>query len=172
FLVGADEYIVKPASEVFVVDKILDVYQINKSLLKSGREYNIKFELKSDFSYIKEINNVAKWIFSNTKADEWMVADIIYSLNEMCANAIEHGNKKDINKKVLVECDIYQDKIIVSIKDEGTGFDSIDTIERLEDADIYRLRGRGMIITKKLMDNIEYIENGNVVKMTKYFEKK
>jgi response regulator RpfG family c-di-GMP phosphodiesterase len=89
FLVGADEYIVKPATEVFVVDKILEVYNINQKLIRSGREYNIKFELKSDFSHIKEINNMAKWIFSNTKADEWMVSDLIMRFNKPPAMQVE-----------------------------------------------------------------------------------
>lgn len=170
FMVGSDEYIVKPAGEEFVVNTIKRVYENNQKLLKSGREYNIKFELKSDFSYIKEINNMAKWIFSNTKADEWMVSDLIYSLNEMCTNAIEHGNKKDITKKVFIECDIFKDKINIIIEDEGKGFDPEDTFERLNEADMFRLRGRGIIITRKLMDKISYSENGNSVTMTKFFK--
>ncbi|MGM0606784.1 MAG: response regulator [Candidatus Muiribacteriota bacterium] len=169
FQVGADEYIVKPASEEFIVDTIKNVLKKNEKLINSGRMYNIKFELKSDFSYIKEINDMAKWIFSNTVAQEQMVSDLIYSLNEMCANAIEHGNRKQVEKKVFVECDVFKNKIIISIKDEGKGFDPVDTLDRLENADMFRMRGRGMLITRSLMDEIEYKENGKKVVMVKKF---
>jgi DNA-binding response OmpR family regulator len=171
FLVGADDYIVKPARKDTIIETVSKVIRKNENLNSSGRVYNIKFELKSDFEYIKEINNMAKWIFSNTGAEEMMVSDLVYSLNEMCANAIEHGNRSDKNKNVFVECDVYSDKAVVSIKDEGRGFNPEDTLERLEGADMYRLRGRGMIITRQLIDNIEYVENGKQVVMTKFFNK-
>ncbi|PLX19459.1 MAG: hypothetical protein C0601_01745 [Candidatus Muiribacterium halophilum] len=170
FLVGADDYIVKPFTEKVVVEGIQKALEENKKLKSSGLEYNIKFELKSDFSYMHDINNMTKWIFSNTDAQEWVISDLMYSLNEMCTNAIEHGNKKDKNKNVYVECKVYKDRITISIMDEGTGFDPDATMDFLEDADIFRLRGRGLIITKKMMDEVSYEEDGKKVVLTKFFK--
>ena len=170
FLVGADDYIVKPFTEKVVIDGIQKAMQENKKLKSSGLEYHIRFELKSDFSYMHDINNMTKWIFSNTDAEEWIVSDLMYSLNEMCTNAIEHGNKKDKNKNVYVECQVYKDRISISIMDEGAGFDPDATLDFLEDADIYRLRGRGLIITRQMMDEVSYEEDGKKVVLTKYFK--
>jgi len=170
FLVGADDYIVKPFTEKIVIERIRKALEENKRLKNSGLEYHIKFELKSDLSYMHDINNMAKWIFSNTNAEEWIISDLMYSLNEMCANAIEHGNKKDRNKNVYVECQVYEDRITISIMDEGVGFDPDATLDFLEDADIYRLRGRGLIITRQMMDEVSYEENGKKVVLTKYFQ--
>ena len=169
FLVGADDYIVKPFTEKIVIEGVQKALAENKKLKSSGLEYHIKFELESDFSYMHDINNMTKWIFSNTDAEEWVISDLMYSLNEMCTNAIEHGNKKDKNKNVYVECQVYKNRISISIMDEGSCFDPDATIDFLEDADIYRLRGRGLIITKQMMDEVSYEEDGKKVVLTKYF---
>ena len=46
------------------------------------------------------------------------------ALDEGIANAIEHGNQHDPEKKVLLDVELGESYIRIAISDEGVGFDS------------------------------------------------
>lgn len=81
---------------------------------------------------------------------------MMIAVTEIAMNAIVHGNKEDVSKKVklYVECDDTLIKIV--IKDEGTGFD----IEHLPDPtieeNILDVHGRGVFIAKAMVDELDY----------------
>jgi DNA-binding response OmpR family regulator len=167
-MVGADEYLVKPFELPILDEAVKKVFEKYEKLKKIGLEFNINIEASSDMNYIKEINKIATWIFSNNlNIDEWVVNDILYSLIEIVTNAIEHGNKKNIEKKVKIECKVFKVDIIIKVEDEGEGFEPEKVLKELENADIYRPRGRGLIITKNLMNELKFENNGKTIIMRK-----
>ncbi len=54
---------------------------------------------------------------------------IAEALNAALNNAMEHGNKNDTAKRVLVNAHATSDKMLVSIQDEGDGYTPFDLID-------------------------------------------
>ncbi len=86
------------------------------------------------------------------RSPELDVIELQIIIEEAVTNAIEHGNRWDNSKMIAV--DAYADDEILHIKitDEGPGFPVSDVIGSLDVRDKSRLRGRGLIMIKKLCE--------------------
>jgi anti-anti-sigma factor len=71
---------------------------------------------------------------------------IEFALREIMNNAVEHGNKMDINKNIEYEINISEDSIIFGVSDEGDGFNLNETIKSIKQEKIDRKRRRGLIL--------------------------
>ncbi len=87
---------------------------------------------------------------------------------EALRNAIEHGNKFDPNKKVILEMDIDPEKVVISVTDEGQGFDYSHLPDPTRADSIMQERGRGIFLIKICMDEVGFNQKGNQIRMTKY----
>jgi serine/threonine-protein kinase RsbW len=78
------------------------------------------------------------------------------SVRESVTNAIQHGNKLDINKKVDICYRVLPDRISISVKDQGDGFD-VNAIPNPLDADnLLKPSGRGIFYIRTFMDEVEF----------------
>lgn len=77
---------------------------------------------------------------------------------EACVNAIEHGNKEDPDKDVIVTIICDESSMVVSIKDCGEGhikppdFQMPDLKKQIEEK---KLGGWGMYLMRTLVDKLE-----------------
>lgn len=94
------------------------------------------------------------------------IDDIKVSIGEACTNIIKHGISED-KGNIDISYFLYSDKLVISIKDKGKGFD----ISKIKEPNIEELNesGLGIFIIKSLMDEVEIIsdETGTEIKMTK-----
>ena len=90
------------------------------------------------------------------------------AMEEAIVNAVKHGNKQDINKNVSIEYDVSPEKIDISVTDEGRGFDSNHLADPRLNENIYKMGGRGVLLIKSYMDEVEYGKTGNTVRMVKF----
>ncbi|MBS3764426.1 MAG: ATP-binding protein, partial [Planctomycetes bacterium] len=90
------------------------------------------------------------------------------ALEEAIINAIKHGNKLDSTKKVRTNFILDENKTIISIADEGEGFDPGSIPDPIDGKQLDSVYGRGVALMKAYMDSVEYNEKGNKVTMTKY----
>lgn len=98
------------------------------------------------------------------------VEDLKTAVAEACLNAIEHGNKDHPDTRVLVSMNFKDDRISVSVKDNGNGMPPLPTdkavmqsIENLEPPE-----GLGTYLIKQLVDEVEFnnmTKDGHTVKM-------
>ena len=94
-------------------------------------------------------------------ADE-QYGNILLALTEAVDNAIVHGNKSDLHKKVHISCHYEPHDLIFSVSDEGQGFD----FEHISDPTVLENpaeEGRGLFIMKHLADKVEFKNKGNTV---------
>lgn len=78
------------------------------------------------------------------------------SVRESVTNAIQHGNKLDVNKKVDICFEVQPDRISISVKDQGAGF-CVDDIPSPLDADnLLKPSGRGIFYIRTFMDKVEF----------------
>lgn len=91
------------------------------------------------------------------------------ALEEALVNAIKHGNQYDRNKKVDITYAILPDRFVIHITDEGEGFDPADVPDPTAIENLERPCGRGLMLMKYYMSEVEYNSRGNSVTMAKLF---
>jgi len=78
------------------------------------------------------------------------------AVREAVANAIKHGNRSDPGKQVEVEVGLEEGEVVVSVRDEGTGFDPTEVANPLAPENLLRPGGRGIFYMRSLMDHVDY----------------
>jgi anti-sigma regulatory factor (Ser/Thr protein kinase) len=102
------------------------------------------------------------------------------AVRELGTNAIEWGHQKQVDRIVTVDYQIDPAKITLHIKDTGPGFDPAnlphaaspdDPIGHMMVRETLGLRegGFGILISRGLVDEMEYNETGNEVRLVKFF---
>jgi serine/threonine-protein kinase RsbW len=96
--------------------------------------------------------------------------DIEIALREALANAVLHGNKQDVRKKVHVSCSISPGKeLSIVIQDEGNGFDPAKIPDPMAVDNINSENGRGIHLMKMFMDAVHFDYGGSEVRLQKGF---
>ncbi len=92
--------------------------------------------------------------------------NIMIATLEAANNAIVHGNSQD--EKLMVEIDILNENnvLLVTIKDQGKGFDYMHVPDPTAPENIEKINGRGIFLMEKLSDKIEFQMNGSIVKLS------
>jgi serine phosphatase RsbU (regulator of sigma subunit)/anti-sigma regulatory factor (Ser/Thr protein kinase) len=126
-------------------------------------------------SYFEEMDRTAAVILSTMDSlgypDE-SIRKMKIILTELLANAIYHGNKKDHSKKVTVGHMIDRKKAIISVLDEGDGFNPKSIADPTLPENVVKDCGRGLYIVQKYVDKLEFNPRGNRVTVTKNLVKK
>jgi len=113
---------------------------------------------------------VLQEILGQLETHQWSERDIFgvhLALEEALVNAIKHGNRCDLSKRVHVECRISTRRILVEIRDEGQGFNPDRVPDCTDDEHIEMPGGRGVLLMRSFMSSVEYNVKGNCVVMTK-----
>jgi len=101
--------------------------------------------------------------------DEDSLFDIRLCVEEAMRNAIVHGNLSDKRKSVKVSLEAAKGKVTIEVEDEGKGFDPGLLPDPRAGDNIMKAAGRGVHLIKKLMDEAEFNETGNRIRMVKRF---
>jgi serine/threonine-protein kinase RsbW len=86
-------------------------------------------------------------------------------LSEALSNAIVRGNCEDRTKWVQVRAELVPELIRVSVTDEGPGFDPEAVPEPIRPEQLDEARGRGLYLIRKLVDSVQFNEQGNSICM-------
>ena len=103
--------------------------------------------------------------------DKDIYGNLLISAIEATNNAITHGNKLDETKNVELAFEIDKKKIVLTVNDEGCGFDHENLPDPTLQENIENIGGRGVYLMSRLSDGIEFENNGSIVKMTFFLEK-
>lgn len=115
-----------------------------------------QMSLQSDLSQLSELDLFLENIMQQCGIKEDFLGIMNVALNECVENAIIHGNKSDINKKVLVEVQLRQSKLLFSVTDEGQGFDYDSFLQQ----NIEQSQKSGLLTVKMLTENLSFEKNG------------
>ena len=99
------------------------------------------------------------------------VADIRLAVDEAYTNIIKHSYKNDDQKSVDIELGYHGDEFWISLLDTGEAFDPSnyskpDVRQKIKEK---KRGGVGVFLIKKLMDQVEYLNDGttNEIRMSK-----
>lgn len=121
--------------------------------------------IKSDISELKNVEIFVNELFLENNISLKFFNKVFLCISEAVVNSIEHGNKHDLNKDVLISADCESKKVTVQIKDEGEGFNLSEVKDPTKDENLKKNSGRGIHIIKSVADKIEYNEKGNSIQL-------
>jgi serine/threonine-protein kinase RsbW len=102
------------------------------------------------------------------------VEDLKTAVSEACINAIEHGNKFDLNTKVGITLAFDNTALEVTVHDEGNGIDPGKIPKtREEDNGFPKRRGYGIFLIRNLVNEVSFASEpgkGNDVKLIIHLE--
>ncbi len=127
-------------------------------------EQKLKIASTSDSLHLVE--KFVDEVSSSCNIDHDVYGNLLIATLEAANNAITHGNKLNENKQVELVCTVEEDKILLTVKDEGPGFDYQNIPDPTSPENIENMSGRGVFLMSKLSDKIEFENNGSFVKMT------
>jgi serine/threonine-protein kinase RsbW len=117
--------------------------------------------IPSDPSLIPEVDQFILEKINTVNFNSELISNISLALSEGLANAIVHGNKLDPNKNVTISVNLFDDRLVISIKDEGNGFNPDEVPDPTRPENILRDSGRGIHIMKSFINNVSYKFDNN-----------
>lgn len=124
----------------------------------------LKMEIPSNKTLIPYISEIfIQYLHSHDikDADAMQIA-----FEEALTNAIVHGNNNDYSKNVNISFNIKQNMLEISIEDEGSGFNY--KAIKINNDDVYRKNGRGILLISLYTDSFHFEDYGRNIVMNKY----
>jgi len=107
-------------------------------------------------------------VLENMGYGERAIFAVKLALEEAIINAIKHGNELDDTKKVQVSFAIDENQVVISVRDEGKGFDPEAVPDPTTEEGLLATSGRGLALIRAYMDEIRFNETGNELTMIKH----
>lgn len=126
----------------------------------------LELVISSEISNIIKVENFIENLTGHFELPDDLYGKISLSLIEAVNNAILSGNKQQADKKVKIVAELCDDKFIISVEDEGEGFDYENIPDPTLPDNIKKIAGRGLYLMKTLSDELEFEKGGAKVSMT------
>jgi anti-sigma regulatory factor (Ser/Thr protein kinase) len=97
--------------------------------------------------------------------DPESINDVVMCVHEACANAVHHSGS---HADVVVELALEAQSVKVAVSDSGCGLD-LTQRDPMREPELLRLKGRGLYLMAKLMDEFEIsVAGGTEIRMLKH----
>lgn len=93
--------------------------------------------------------------------DDARLENVAICLEELLNNGFVHGNRKDKDKRIKVKMAFDAEKFVLSVKDEGDGFDGENYLEKIREEQVSMPEKRGLFIVDLLMDDLRFSKKGS-----------
>ena len=141
----------------------------------SCREHFIRFRssklrqsLSSQVDAISPIVDQLMMFVRNCRKTDGSELEIETAVREAISNAIIHGNHENPYKRVRIMCRCNSDgEVRITVRDEGPGFKSDAVPDPTSPENRLSTHGRGIYLTRMLMDEVSFVKGGSIVRMRK-----
>jgi serine/threonine-protein kinase RsbW len=116
----------------------------------------IRMSLSSRFENIEMAQHLCGKLLEGRDLPDETRHWILMALREALANAIKHGNARDLAKRVHLEMNVVDGWLQIRIRDEGAGFDPSKVDDPLAPENRLRTSGRGIFYMKTFMDEVRF----------------
>ena len=127
----------------------------------------IELTIPSDLAEARRVQELIEEALTASAYTEHDIFAIKLALEEALVNAIKHGNQMDRAKKVHIAYRFLSDRFEVQITDEGPGFDPNDVPDPTAVENLERPCGRGLMLMRYYMTEVNFSQAGNAVSMCK-----
>lgn len=130
---------------------------------------NINKILKSERKAIKDIEPLMFEIRRSVKINDQKFYNMLIAVTEAVNNAIVHGNRCDPEKKVSIIVQGFKEYVMITIEDEGNGFDPDSVADPRAPENLMKEHGRGVFLIKQLSEFSEFTPTVKGTKITMKF---
>lgn len=123
----------------------------------------LEFSISSEIGNIIKVENFIDSLTRNFDLHEDLYGKISLSVIEAVNNAILSGNNQVPEKLVKLTAVKEDDKFMISVEDEGEGFDYNNIPDPTLPDNIEKIAGRGLYLMKTLSDDLVFENNGSKV---------
>jgi serine/threonine-protein kinase RsbW len=117
---------------------------------------NFFLEIESNPNNLITVEEFVNYFSKELKLDEEKLPGLLLAVTEAVTNAIIHANKCDETKKVTMSVLKDNHKLIITVKDEGKGFDPAKVPDPTAPENLLKDSGRGLYLMKIYMDELKY----------------
>ncbi|MFQ5528894.1 MAG: ATP-binding protein [Gemmatimonadota bacterium] len=133
----------------------------------AGLSGKIHLELPSSVGYVRHavaevVEACERLAFAGSRA----TLNLRVALGEVLANAILYGNAEDAGRFVHIDADLRPGTAVVTVTDEGPGFDPAAVLDPTLPENRDRSHGRGLFLLRTLADEVAFNDRGNAVTLT------
>jgi len=123
----------------------------------SGQSVRLDFD--STFEMLDLVQVVSDHIGRLAGLDEEARHWVNVAVRESVINAIKHGNRNDVGKRVHVEFTPLESSearrgVLIRVRDEGPGFDPAEVPDPLAPENLLKGSGRGIFLIRSFMDEM------------------
>jgi len=119
-------------------------------------ENSFYLEIESDPNNLITVEEFVNYFAIELGIKEEKLPGLLLSVTEATTNAIIHANKGNKDKKVKINVNVVDKKVIICIKDEGSGFDPQNVPDPTAPENLLKDSGRGLYLMKVYMDEVKY----------------
>jgi serine/threonine-protein kinase RsbW len=119
-------------------------------------ENRYSLEIESDPNNLITVEEFVNYFAKDLGVSDERMNGLLLSVTEATTNAIIHGNKCNLDKKVYINVLVENNNIIIKVKDEGDGFDPGSVPDPTEPQNLLKDSGRGVYLMKVYMDDLKY----------------
>jgi len=116
----------------------------------------IEVSIGSALEYLDLVQTITDCITRMMGFEEDCAHWIGMSVRESVTNAIQHGNKLDQNKRVDILFAVEPDQLVISVRDQGAGFQVENLPNPLDPENLLKPSGRGIFYIRSFMDQVEF----------------
>ena len=116
----------------------------------------VKLKLSSRITYVDLVHQMTEDMARRCRFPKPAALDLALAVREAFINAVKHGNGMDEAKQVEVEFERNASRFLVSIRDEGSGFDPTQTADPRASENLERTSGRGIFFMKSFVDEVSF----------------
>jgi len=125
-----------------------------------------ELRIKSKYENLRSVEKFVDEVSADLSLTDEVYGNLLIATLEAANNAIVHGNKGLEEKEVDILLTNDKSQIVLTVQDQGTGFDYKNIQDPTAPENIEKINGRGVFLMQQLSDHIEFFENGRIVQLT------
>lgn len=136
---------------------------------------DVHLEIYSTTDALELVQAVTEHIARRLGLDEDALHWTAMAVRESVVNAIKHGNQNDVAKRVFINYSATPEadptSFVVTVRDQGDGFDPSAVKDPLTPENMLRSGGRGIFLMRQFMDDVSISpasQGGMEVRMLKH----
>jgi serine/threonine-protein kinase RsbW len=116
----------------------------------------VSLTLSSTVESINIVERIAEALARISGFDCEECYEIRLAIREAATNAVSHGNAYDSSKHMTVAFATSAGHLVITIGDEGGGFDVNCVPDPLADENLFHSYGRGLLLIRSFMDEVRF----------------
>jgi len=131
----------------------------------------VSYKLDSTLESVNQAEETALKVAEQAGFTEEDATRISMAVREAAVNAVLHGNAYDPGKKVDLKFESVDEKLVITICDQGKGLDPNSLPDPLAPENLLKQSGRGIFLIRSFMDEVRIrtLDPGTEITMIKHF---